>query len=110
MSNTFKTAMLLGVLSALLLLIGELLGGAQGLVIGFLFAVLTNFASYWFYDKIVLSMYGAQEADPDSRLVRTVTELSQPPAVTALLHHSDTVAERVRDRTKPGTCGRRRHG
>ena len=45
MSNTFKTAMLLGVLSALLLLIGQLLGGTQGLVIGFLFAVVTNFAS-----------------------------------------------------------------
>jgi len=77
MSNTFKTAMLLGVLSALLLLIGELLGGTQGLVIGFLFAVVTNFASYWFSDKIVLRMYGAQEADPDSRLVRIVTRLSQ---------------------------------
>jgi len=68
---------LLGVLSALLLLIGELLGGTQGLVIGFLFAVVTNFASYWFSDKIVLRMYGAQEADPDSRLVRIVTRLSQ---------------------------------
>src|SRR5499427_306825 len=77
MSNTFKTAMLLGVLSALLLLIGQLLGGTQGLVIGFLFAVVTNFASYWFSDKIVLRMYGAKEADPDSRLVRIVTRLSQ---------------------------------
>ena len=77
MSNTFKTAMLLAVLSALLLLIGEALGGAQGLVIGFVFAVVTNFVSYWFSDKIVLRMYGAQEADPDSRLVHIVTRLSQ---------------------------------
>jgi heat shock protein HtpX len=77
MSNRFKTAMLLGVLSALLLLIGEALGGAQGLVVGFVFAVITNFASYWFSDKIVLSMYGAQQADPDSRLVRIVTSLAQ---------------------------------
>src|SRR5215467_10341358 len=77
MSNTIKTTMLLAVLSALLLLIGQLLGGTQGLVIGFLFAVVTNFASYWFSDKIVLRMYGAQEADPDSRLVRIVTQLSQ---------------------------------
>src|SRR5215470_2969047 len=77
MSNTFKTAMLLGVLSALLLLIGQLLGGTQGLVIGFLFAVVTNFASYWFSDKIVLRMYGAKEAEPDSRLVRIVTRLAQ---------------------------------
>ena len=77
MWNTFKTAMLLAVLSALLLLIGEALGGAQGLVIGFVFAVVTNFVSYWFSDKIVLRMYGAQEADPDSRLVHIVTRLSQ---------------------------------
>src|SRR5207302_1932209 len=77
MSNTFKTAMLLGVLSALLLLIGEALGGAQGLVLGFMFAALTNFASYWFSDKIVLRMYSAREAEPDSRLVRIVTQLAQ---------------------------------
>jgi heat shock protein HtpX len=77
MSNTLKTAALLGVLSALLLLIGEALGGAQGLVVGFLFAAITNFASYWFSDKIVLRMYSAREADPDSRLVRIVTKLAQ---------------------------------
>src|SRR5712691_6907839 len=77
MSNTLKTAMLLGVLSALLLLIGEALGGAQGLVMGFMFAALTNFASYWFSDKIVLRMYGAREAEPDSRLVRIVSQLAQ---------------------------------
>src|SRR3954463_10915197 len=77
MSNTLKTAMLLGVLSALLLLIGEALGGAQGLVLGFMFAALTNFASYWFSDKIVLRMYRAREAEPDSRLVRIVTTLAQ---------------------------------
>ena len=77
MSNTLKTAMLLGVLSALLLLLGEALGGAQGLVLGFVFAALTNFVSYWFSDKIVLKMYGAREADADSRLVRIVTQLAQ---------------------------------
>src|SRR5215813_876451 len=77
MSNRFKTTILLGVMSALLLLIGQALGGAQGLVIGFLFAVVTNFVSYWYSDKIVLAMYGAKEADPDSRLVRIVTRLSQ---------------------------------
>jgi heat shock protein HtpX len=77
MNNTLKTAMLLGVLSALLLLIGEALGGAQGLVLGFMFAVVTNFVSYWFSDKIVLRMYGAREAEPDSRLVRIVSQLAQ---------------------------------
>src|SRR5207237_10403966 len=77
MSNTFKTAMLLGVLSALLLLIGEALGGAQGLMLGFVFAAVTNFASYWFSDKIVLSMYNAQEVGPGHRLYQIVEQLAR---------------------------------
>jgi heat shock protein HtpX len=77
MSNTIKTALLLGVMSALLLFIGESLGGAQGLVLGFLFAVATNFASYWFSDKIVLAMYRAKPVGPDHRLYRTVERLAQ---------------------------------
>jgi heat shock protein HtpX len=77
MSNTIKTALLLGVMSALLLFLGESLGGAQGLVIGFLFAVGTNFASYWFSDKIVLAMYRAKQVGPDHRLYRVVERLAQ---------------------------------
>jgi heat shock protein HtpX len=76
MSNVVKTALLLGVMSALFLFLGESLGGAQGLVIGFMFAVVTNFASYWFSDKIVLSMYGAQEVGPDHRLHKIVSRLA----------------------------------
>jgi heat shock protein HtpX len=76
MSNTIKTALLLGVLSALFLFIGEALGGAQGMVIGFLFAIVTNFVSYWFSDKIVLKMYGAQEVGPEHRLYRIVSRLA----------------------------------
>jgi len=77
MSNRLKTTMLLGVLSALLLLIGEALGGAEGMMIGFVFAVITNFASYWFSDKIVLSMYGAREVGPGHRLYEIVSRLAQ---------------------------------
>jgi len=77
MSNTIKTALLLGVMSALFLFIGAALGGEQGMVLGFFFAVATNFGSYWFSDKIVLSMYGAQEVGPDHRLSRIVTGLAQ---------------------------------
>ncbi len=77
MANTVKTALLLGAMSALLLFVGEQLGGAQGLVVGFMFAVVSNFVSYWFSDKIVLSMYRAQEAGPDSRLGRIVARLAQ---------------------------------
>ena len=77
MSNTVKTAFLLGAMSALLLFLGEQLGGAQGLVIGFGFAVVSNFGSYWFSDKIVLSMYRAKEAGSETRLYSIVARLAQ---------------------------------
>ena len=64
-------------MTALLMYLGQALGGAQGLVIGFMFAVVTNFASYWFSDRIVLSMYSAQEVGPDHRLYRIVASLAQ---------------------------------
>jgi heat shock protein HtpX len=77
MSNGLKTALLLGLMSALLLWLGEALGGAQGLVIGFLIAVVMNFASYWFSDKIVLAMYGAKQVGPENRLYGVVASLAQ---------------------------------
>src|SRR5467141_4387482 len=72
MSNTIKTAALLGLMSAVLMAIGARLGGESGLVVGFLFAVAMNFGSYWFSDKIVLRMYGAQEVGPGHRLYEIV--------------------------------------
>jgi len=72
MSNTIKTAFLLGVMSALVIGIGGMLGGEQGVVAGFLFAAIMNFGSYWFSDKIVLRMYGARQVGPDDRLSRIV--------------------------------------
>src|SRR3954466_5440141 len=77
MNNTVKTALLLGTMSALLMLIGEMLGGAGGLMLGFLFAAGTNFASYWFSDKIVLRMYNAKEVGPGSRLFDIVDRLAK---------------------------------
>src|SRR5262245_4274692 len=77
MSNALKTALLLGAMSALFLFLGESLGGAQGLVLGFMFAVVTNFASYWFSDKLVLALYRAQLAPPDHRLTRLVARLAE---------------------------------
>jgi len=58
--NTFKTAILLGALTGLLMLIGGWFGGQNGVIIAFFFAVIMNFGSYWFSDKIVLSIYHAQ--------------------------------------------------
>lgn len=76
MSNTIKTTVLLAALSGLLLLIGELLGGAQGLVIAFVFAMVTNFVSYWFSDRIVLGMYRAQQVAPGHPLYESVARLA----------------------------------
>jgi heat shock protein HtpX len=59
MSNIFKTALLLAVLTAMLVLLGGALGGQQGMVIAFVLALAMNFASYWWSDKIVLAMYRA---------------------------------------------------
>ncbi|MCC6858416.1 MAG: zinc metalloprotease HtpX [Bryobacterales bacterium] len=59
-TNTIKTVLLLGLLSALLLVGGQAFGGRQGLYAGLGFAVLMNFAGYFFSDKIALRMYSAQ--------------------------------------------------
>jgi len=58
--NTIKTAHLLGALTGLLMLIVGLFGGQQGVIIAFIFAMVMNFGSYWFSDKLVLRMYKAQ--------------------------------------------------
>ncbi len=76
MPNGLKTALLLGLMSGVLLAIGELLGGANGLMIAFVFAVLMNFGSYWFSDKIVLRMYKAQEVGPGHMLYAIVERLA----------------------------------
>jgi heat shock protein HtpX len=77
MPNGLKTALLLGLLSGVLLAIGQFFGGANGLVIGFAIAVVMNFGSYWFSDKIVLKMYRAQEVGAGHRLYGIVERLSR---------------------------------
>jgi heat shock protein HtpX len=76
MGNGIKTALLLGLLSGVLLTIGELLGGANGLVVAFGLAAVMNLGSYWFSDKIVLRMYRAQEVGPEHPLYRIVERLT----------------------------------
>jgi heat shock protein HtpX len=76
MPNGLKTALLLGGLSALLLAIGEWLGGANGVVLAFVFAAVMNLGSYWFSDKIVLRMYHAKEVGPEHPLYRIVERLA----------------------------------
>jgi len=61
MLNRLKTTLLLSLLTVLLVLMGSAIGGQTGMVVAFLVALAMNFFSYWFSDKIVLKMYGAQE-------------------------------------------------
>ena len=77
MGNTIKTALLLGLMSGVLLVLGDLLGGNSGLMMAFAFAVIMNFGSYWFSDKIVLKMYRAQPVGPEHRLYQITARLAQ---------------------------------
>jgi heat shock protein HtpX len=77
MGNTFKTALLLGLMSGVLLVLGDYLGGSGGLMIAFVFAVIMNFASYWFSDKIVLKMYRAKPVGPEHPLHQITARLAQ---------------------------------
>ena len=74
--NQLKTVVLLASLTALLLFVGQLLGGSSGLVIAGIFAIVMNFGSYWFSDKIVLRMYKASEVkDTNHQLYKVVKEV-----------------------------------
>ena len=77
MGNAVKTTVLLAALSGLLLFIGDMMGGRSGLVIALGIAVVMNIGSYWFSDKIVLTMYRAQPVGPDHPLHHIVQRLSQ---------------------------------
>ncbi len=59
--NQFKTFLLMLVLTLLFILVGSAIGGRSGVVYAFILAALMNFFAYWFSDKIVLRMYGAQQ-------------------------------------------------
>src|SRR6266403_1047321 len=63
-ANTLKTVILLGLLSAILIVGGQALGGRSGMYIGLVIAVVMNFSSYFFSEKIALSMYHAQPVTP----------------------------------------------
>jgi heat shock protein HtpX len=77
MANALKTTLLLGLMSGVLLVLGETFGGSGGLVMAFGFAVLMNFVSYWFSDKIVLSMYRAKPVGPEHPLYQITARLAQ---------------------------------
>ncbi|TCL39919.1 heat shock protein HtpX [Anaerospora hongkongensis] len=77
--STLKTTVLLAALTGLLMAVGSFFGGAKGMTIMFVVSILMNFVSYWYSDKIVLSMYGAREVTPQQApdLIRMVSNLAQ---------------------------------
>lgn len=78
MTNTIKTILLLTILTFLLLFIGEMAGGKQGLTVALIFAGIMNFTAFWFSDKIVLALYRAKPVSVQEApgLYRIVEELS----------------------------------
>jgi heat shock protein HtpX len=95
MSNIFKTGLLLAVLTAMLVVIGGAIGGQQGMVIAFVLALGMNFFSYWFSDKMVLAMYGAQpivesQAPALYAMVRRLATRAQIPMPRVYLIQNDT--------------------
>jgi len=77
--NGFRTAILLAVLTALLVWLGDLFGGRQGAIMALVIAGAMNFISYWFSDKIVIKMYGGREvtAQEDPELYGLVQNIAQ---------------------------------
>lgn len=78
MTSQIRTALLLGALTAIIMLLGQAMGGSTGLMFAFVFAIGMNVFSYWYSDKIVLKMYKARELAPADApaLHRMVEELA----------------------------------
>ena len=77
--NNLKTFFLLTLLTLLAIGVGEYFGGRNGMVLGFIFAAVTNFVSYFFSDKIALAMYRAQPVTREQlpRIYDVVERLTQ---------------------------------
>ena len=79
MGNQIRTTILLAVMTALIIWVGQILGGRQGMIIALILAAGMNFFSYWYSDKLVLKMYRASEVTPNQapELYETVRRLTQ---------------------------------
>ena len=79
MGNTFKTAFLLTALTLLLMFVGRIFGGQNGMLIALIFAAVLNFVSYFFSDKIALAMYRAKPVTREvlPRVYQVVERLSE---------------------------------
>ena len=86
LGNWLKTTILMAAIVALFGVVGAALGGAGGMLVALLFAAAMNVYAYWFSDKAVLKMYGAQEVTPDNiqfrsyyQMVKSLAENAQLP-------------------------------
>ena len=95
MTSIFKTTILLGALTGLLMLIGGMVGGRHGAEMAFIIAAGMNFFSYWFSDKMVLAAYGAKPIDEASApdvyaIVKELAQAAGIPMPRLYLIDSDT--------------------
>ena len=79
MGNALKTALLLGLLTGFMILVGDWLGGQRGMVMALGFAAVMNFVSYFFSDKIALMTYHAQPVTREQlpRVYEVVERITQ---------------------------------
>ena len=93
--NYFKTVLLLVALTVLLMWVGGLVGGQYGALMAFAIALVINFVSYWYSDKIVLAMYKAKELPKDSypeiyRMVKDLASAAKMPVPRVYLAQLDS--------------------
>jgi heat shock protein HtpX len=93
--NTMKTVFLMTLIMVLFLLVGQLLGGTQGMIYALILSVAMNFITYWFSDKIVLAMYRAKEVSESDEprlygILRTLTAQAELPMPRVFIIPSDT--------------------
>jgi heat shock protein HtpX len=85
LGNWLKTAVLMAVIVALFGLVGAVLGGRGGMMMALVLASCMNVYAYWFSDKAVLKMYGAQEITPDNTQFRSYYNMVKELAENAQL-------------------------
>jgi heat shock protein HtpX len=95
MGNTLRTTFLLALLTVLIVGVGRVIGGPQGMKIALVLALAMNFVSYWISDKIVLAMYRAQPLEEQQapeifRMVRELAGNAQLPMPRLYLLPQDT--------------------
>ena len=104
MKNTFQTALLLTALAVFLLLAGGYIGGRNGLLVTIIVAVLMNFVSYFYSDRIALALYRVQPLTPGQlpHLHRTVERLAQRAGLPLpKIYMMARILHRVCDRSRP---------